>query len=119
MRVRADRRDNLHPIVANFRARYPRAYGLIALAVAVLLGETARHATAGRLIFLLLLLSVASGVTGVLYTVWGAKCNEWDARFLASFNPDGLTWQQACGLTGFGMILLALTLALYRVMGFG
>jgi hypothetical protein len=109
----------MHPDVVNFRNRWPRVYGLIDLGVALAAAGWARHTLLQPVAFLLLLLSAAYGVAGILYLALGAKCNEWDARFSSSFDPDRLSWGQVGLLIGLGSSLFALALLLHRLLNIG
>jgi hypothetical protein len=100
----------MHPVVKRFSERRPRLYGLIALIAAFALTFIGQKTGVGTIAFLLILSSVGFGVTGILYMVMGSKCTQWNARFVASFNPRSVSWGQALALVSFGLALFALSL---------
>lgn len=103
----------MHPVVRDFYERRPRAYGTILLAAAVGLTRLWRkgeHGTLGLIAFTVML-----GLCGVLYLLFGRKCNDWNARFVAAFPPNNISWKQAVVLSGFGFGILAIWLWIFRL----
>lgn len=103
----------MHPVIQQFSQRRPRLYGLLALMASILFALVGRQITPKYYAFAVLLLSVVAGLTGILYLAFGSTCAAWDAKFVASFDSNRVSWRQALGLCGLGAMLLVLTLILY------
>ena len=97
----------MHPLVKKICDRYPRTYGFFALLVAVGLFALGRNTKNNFVLIFASLLAPTFGFVGVLYLIFGTKCNEWDEKFKESFNPNNLSWRQALILIGIGLIWLA------------
>jgi hypothetical protein len=72
------------------------------------LGLWSLHVTKRGWVFLLLCGAAVFGGTGALYTAFGARCIEWDARFVSRFDPNRLSGWQALVLGVLGMSVCAL-----------
>ena len=104
----------MDPRVRDFSTRHPRAYAamalLIALGLAYWASGFARKGQNGIVVAVALLsLSLFAGAIGLLYLLFGRKCNEWDLAFLSTFDANNVSWRHT--LTFVLVALLAITLS--------
>ena len=66
------------------------------------------HASSRIAVVLLLCGAAVCGCVGVLYSILGPKCNEWDAKFIRWFDPEKLSWAQTLGLLLIGIGFIGL-----------
>ncbi|MDQ2688118.1 MAG: hypothetical protein M3Y28_09660 [Armatimonadota bacterium] len=64
----------------------------------------------------LIALTVMLGLCGFLYLLVGPKCNNWNARFVAAFHRNNVSWKQGFVLVDFGFGVLAISLWIFRAL---
>lgn len=95
--------------VAQFRIFKPRLYGFLMLIPGALLTLVGSRVPWVMIALMLLLFSVCFGITGALYMIFGAKCNEWDEQMRRGMGFQRLSWKFLAGIVG----IIFLTLLLY------
>jgi uncharacterized membrane protein HdeD (DUF308 family) len=99
-------------IVRRFSERWPRAYGLIMLALGISLAFLSQHIARLPIAFFALFMSVAFGVAGIFYIAFGLKAHRFDVRYAASHSLDRPTSRDI----GLGVVLLAFTGLLFWLL---
>ena len=100
---------------------HPRIYAAILLFVAALLAWWSVRLARGpeRQLVIPVGLCAASlliGICGVLYLLFGSRCNDWEMYFVSTFNPDDVSWRQAALLVALVLAVLTFsTLLVLRV----
>jgi hypothetical protein len=102
----------MDPRIRDFSNKHPRVYATIYLLVSISLvvwaSIVAKQGHTGiELATIILASSIFAGCVGILYMIFGARCNLWDERFLANFNPCSVTWKQTICLVLVALTVLA------------
>lgn len=94
------------PILKRFSEHRPRTYGVILLMVAF--GSAMFWQKGAAWTFVFICLSVAFGLSGILYLFLGSKYGAWDVKFEAVLSGANISWRQAIFSVGLGVALLAI-----------